>query len=153
MVNLQEVGSQFYESPIFFYILFIAVKEEGKSSRGSPKSAAIQIGWSPPTLPNLCQTPPTQPVTFLVTQSVNYHFLPSNLQEPTVFMDKGPNPSYNFPTQVDTHAHGPNLVGEQHFPLSVSLTGGSSDHSSSSCLLYTSPSPRDRQKSRMPSSA
>ena len=26
-------------------------------------------------------------------------------------------------------------------------------HSASSCLLYTSPSPRDRQKSRMPSSA
>ena len=29
----------------------------------------------------------------------------------------------------------------------------SSDKSISSCLLYTSPSPRDRQKSRMPSSA
>ena len=27
------------------------------------------------------------------------------------------------------------------------------DRSASSCLLYTSPSPRDRQKSRMPSSA
>ena len=27
------------------------------------------------------------------------------------------------------------------------------DHLYSSCLLYTSPSPRDRQKSRMPSSA
>ena len=26
-------------------------------------------------------------------------------------------------------------------------------HSTGSCLLYTSPSPRDRQKSRMPSSA
>ena len=26
-------------------------------------------------------------------------------------------------------------------------------HSKNSCLLYTSPSPRDRQKSRMPSSA
>ena len=29
----------------------------------------------------------------------------------------------------------------------------SSDKNSESCLLYTSPSPRDRQKSRMPSSA
>ena len=28
-----------------------------------------------------------------------------------------------------------------------------SDHYSVTCLLYTSPSPRDRQKSRMPSSA
>ena len=27
------------------------------------------------------------------------------------------------------------------------------EHSSNTCLLYTSPSPRDRQKSRMPSSA
>ena len=27
------------------------------------------------------------------------------------------------------------------------------DNASSDCLLYTSPSPRDRQKSRMPSSA
>ena len=27
------------------------------------------------------------------------------------------------------------------------------DHQTSTCLLYTSPSPRDRQKSRMPSSA
>ena len=30
---------------------------------------------------------------------------------------------------------------------------GSANHESKSCLLYTSPSPRDRQKSRMPSSA
>ena len=28
-----------------------------------------------------------------------------------------------------------------------------SHHTTCSCLLYTSPSPRDRQKSRMPSSA
>ena len=27
------------------------------------------------------------------------------------------------------------------------------DHDHKTCLLYTSPSPRDRQKSRMPSSA
>ena len=27
------------------------------------------------------------------------------------------------------------------------------EHAGNSCLLYTSPSPRDRQKSRMPSSA
>ena len=33
------------------------------------------------------------------------------------------------------------IVGDRHF------------HESNDCLLYTSPSPRDRQKSRMPSSA
>ena len=30
---------------------------------------------------------------------------------------------------------------------------GDNDNNYSTCLLYTSPSPRDRQKSRMPSSA
>ena len=34
-----------------------------------------------------------------------------------------------------------------------SISEGSSTRGSSTCLLYTSPSPRDRQKSRMPSSA
>ena len=45
--------------------------------------------------------------------------------------------------------------------LAMSLMGGAlivisaGDHQSNnkSCLLYTSPSPRDREKSRMPSSA
>ena len=31
--------------------------------------------------------------------------------------------------------------------------GAGNFHSANACLLYTSPSPRDRQKSRMPSSA
>ena len=33
------------------------------------------------------------------------------------------------------------------------VTNGNGDTTTTSCLLYTSPSPRDRQKSRMPSSA
>ena len=33
------------------------------------------------------------------------------------------------------------------------ITGSSKDFIINTCLLYTSPSPRDRQKSRMPSSA
>ena len=33
------------------------------------------------------------------------------------------------------------------------LIDGAKGHSLDFCLLYTSPSPRDRQKSRMPSSA
>ena len=40
------------------------------------------------------------------------------------------------------------LTGE-----SVPVDKGSGDEAFSGCLLYTSPSPRDRQKSRMPSSA
>ena len=35
-------------------------------------------------------------------------------------------------------------------PLALALAGGAA---CGACLLYTSPSPRDRQKSRMPSSA
>ena len=35
----------------------------------------------------------------------------------------------------------------------VALTVDASDEMLNACLLYTSPSPRDRQKSRMPSSA
>ena len=35
----------------------------------------------------------------------------------------------------------------------MTQTGGTAANSLLSCLLYTSPSPRDRQKSRMPSSA
>ena len=36
---------------------------------------------------------------------------------------------------------------------STTRVGGFSEEPYDSCLLYTSPSPRDRQKSRMPSSA
>ena len=38
-------------------------------------------------------------------------------------------------------------------PVAVGVTVGSLTAMVSACLLYTSPSPRDRQKSRMPSSA
>ena len=41
----------------------------------------------------------------------------------------------------------------QDYNLSIVSQGGESGEAVSSCLLYTSPSPRDRQKSRMPSSA
>ena len=33
------------------------------------------------------------------------------------------------------------------------MTGGTDPHLAEACLLYTSPSPRDRTRSRMPSSA
>ena len=53
--------------------------------------------------------------------------------------------------------------GQDYFPLSVNyqekyyaagkIPGGYFKREARPCLLYTSPSPRDRQKSRMPSSA
>ena len=44
----------------------------------------------------------------------------------------------------------PNFVkGAKEIPLLINLHGGGGN----SCLLYTSPSPRDRTRSRMPSSA
>ena len=42
------------------------------------------------------------------------------------------------------------LLSDATSPHSVT---GQSYHNVKACLLYTSPSPRDRQKSRMPSSA
>ena len=38
-------------------------------------------------------------------------------------------------------------------PMQAELTAAGFQDLHSACLLYTSPSPRDRQKSRMPSSA
>ena len=38
-------------------------------------------------------------------------------------------------------------------PIVFTIHGGGFKNGSKACLLYTSPSPRDRQKSRMPSSA
>ena len=40
-----------------------------------------------------------------------------------------------------------------HRDLSITLHSETQEISIGTCLLYTSPSPRDRQKSRMPSSA
>ena len=42
---------------------------------------------------------------------------------------------------------------DQSFLEKVSLVSVSTTLATNTCLLYTSPSPRDRQKSRMPSSA
>ena len=43
--------------------------------------------------------------------------------------------------------------GEIVVPLATGFIGQAGDTAGGTCLLYTSPSPRDRQKSRMPSSA
>ena len=54
--------------------------------------------------------------------------------------------SYDEPTEVQAAVLRPDAEGRD---LLVSAQTGSGK----TCLLYTSPSPRDRQKSRMPSSA
>ena len=48
---------------------------------------------------------------------------------------------------------GENLLGIDYRPADGQLYGVGSTGRIYTCLLYTSPSPRDRQKSRMPSSA
>ena len=53
-----------------------------------------------------------------------------------------------------THAVAGNAVADPNPPtVGFGTNGRWDDTSNGSCLLYTSPSPRDRQKSRMPSSA
>ena len=66
----------------------------------------------------------------------------------------------NINGRVETAANGTLLRGADILLIGTD-TGGSTDSSGiymianilPGCLLYTSPSPRDRQKSRMPSSA
>ena len=46
------------------------------------------------------------------------------------------------------------FIGYENFKTNIIVSSNSTDtFQNMSCLLYTSPSPRDRQKSRMPSSA
>ena len=57
---------------------------------------------------------------------------------------------------VDDHISSQiSAISKQDWPLAYSFAAKSFQDSIdlTSCLLYTSPSPRDRQKSRMPSSA
>ena len=50
--------------------------------------------------------------------------------------------------------HIPDSVkGKSNIPLLIYLHGSATDPKDYACLLYTSPSPRDRTRSRMPSSA
>ena len=52
-----------------------------------------------------------------------------------------------------TIAQQPDKMGEIGIDTAVKLAKGENVEKNIACLLYTSPSPRDRQKSRMPSSA
>ena len=56
--------------------------------------------------------------------------------------------------QVDLPESSADSLPEETEPLTLSINAkGEIFIQESNCLLYTSPSPRDRQKSRMPSSA
>ena len=61
-------------------------------------------------------------------------------------------PKYNRPSAPIDDAWPTAQVGESK-TTSVDQLGWKEFYGDKRCLLYTSPSPRDRQKSRMPSSA
>ena len=65
----------------------------------------------------------------------------------TLFNDPDPNPSLTTIDRIVTA-----LDAGPGFAL-VSAEGEADDEEAEDCLLYTSPSPRDRTRSRMPSSA
>ena len=56
-------------------------------------------------------------------------------------------------TSSPSHPSGGDLDTIELNPPSQSVYGKGIGYTYNTCLLYTSPSPRDRQKSRMPSSA
>ena len=63
-------------------------------------------------------------------------------------------PISDAPTLIDSIAHEIDLLGPVRARADVLIdTSDMNPHQLRACLLYTSPSPRDRQKSRMPSSA
>ena len=45
------------------------------------------------------------------------------------------------------------ILGDEDYNDDIVMNYEAKSHCTNTCLLYTSPSPRDRQKSRMPSSA
>ena len=57
-----------------------------------------------------------------------------------------------FEDQLEAIEESSRKRGDMHVNLPL-LTDGLRAEREQGCLLYTSPSPRDRQKSRMPSSA
>ena len=57
------------------------------------------------------------------------------------------------PLSTQAEALAPGLAGYQPFLTQAQQLASPTAYQTYICLLYTSPSPRDRQKSRMPSSA
>ena len=89
---------------------------------------------APPTLEGVSNRPGKE--IHENTRMLRYHFT-EPLWENYTYMDRGTGASSY------TVSNGEFVVIEEDQPRS----------SPNTCLLYTSPSPRDRQKSRMPSSA
>ena len=97
-----------------------------------------------------------------------HNFVVTNLNDGPVKITVTPNNGLEF-SNMQIGSHGPNsinhhnIVGESFVlegdsGLLLRLTASAVDSTAlpqthPTCLLYTSPSPRDRQKSRMPSSA
>ena len=71
----------------------------------------------------------------------------SNLMEPSIAAAKA------GVTTGEWSAVLRDVFGEFKAPTGISNIQPTNNDDYSACLLYTSPSPRDRQKSRMPSSA
>ena len=59
----------------------------------------------------------------------------------------------NWITKEEAVAYGGNIAASILRSIELAIITVSSGGEKDRCLLYTSPSPRDRQKSRMPSSA
>ena len=72
---------------------------------------------------------------------------PHTLGFPVFSIDK--HPAWSVPGFNSTYVSAFNMPGSNATNLDTTET----PYTMQSCLLYTSPSPRDRQKSRMPSSA
>ena len=78
--------------------------------------------------------------------TIRAHFTrPSSLVDVT--------PSMTIPEGTDQTIDNKTMTLDQAKAVQIPWTGEDMKHVNNGCLLYTSPSPRDRQKSRMPSSA
>ena len=84
---------------------------------------------------------------FQVSRSTAYNEISAVSQEITTSDDNAQDGNFtgNDPAIIDAES----LLGQLQYQFDVATAMGDVK----ACLLYTSPSPRDRQKSRMPSSA
>ena len=82
----------------------------------------------------------------LPEQPMRYTAVPNAVDEEGIWAASGVNEAHVAMTATETITSNPRVLGAD--PLVVYRPAADGN-----CLLYTSPSPRDRQKSRMPSSA
>ena len=98
---------------------------------------------------NRVRTLGSEELQSVIRQNIEILTNPDVLSDYTLqfFGPEGPYPVYESEQQLETTGYptAPTSLGGAAMPAPPAQ--------SSPCLLYTSPSPRDRQKSRMPSSA